>query len=118
MEDLNEKNQAFFASLANRWSSNAFGIAYLTQVFDPATRAKAGRRRCLLIVYGHSSHINIEFIRTCDRLKILLLILRPHSMHRLQPLDVGCFLPLSTCYSTKLDKVIEKSAGLVSFTKK
>jgi hypothetical protein len=60
----------------------------------------------------------MEFIRTCDRLKICLLILPPHSTHRLQPLDVGCFLPLSTCYSTELDKVMEKSGGLVAFTER
>jgi DDE superfamily endonuclease len=107
LEDLNEKDQAFFASSANGWSSNAFGLAYLLQVFDPSTRAKAGRRRRLLIVDGHSSHVNLEFINTCDRLKILLLILPPHSTHRLQPCDVGTFLPLSTCYSTELDAVME-----------
>jgi DDE superfamily endonuclease len=69
-------------------------------------------------VDGYSSHVNMEFIRTCDRLKILLLILPPYSTHRLQPLNVGCFLLLSTCYSTELDKVIEKSRGLVAFTKR
>lgn len=118
MEDLKISDQAFFASSINGWSSNAFGLAYLIQVFDPATRMKAGRGRRLLIVDGHSSHVNMEFIKTCDRLKICLLILPPHSTHRLQPLDVGCFLPLSTCYSTELDKVMEKSGGLVAFTKR
>ena len=68
MEDLGEKEQAFFASSTNGWSSNAFGLAYLKQVFDPSMRAKAGRKRRLLIVDGHSSHMNMEFIRTCDRL--------------------------------------------------
>jgi hypothetical protein len=118
MNDLNESDKAFFASSINGWSSNAFGLAYLTQVFDPAIRAKAGRGRRLLIVDGHSSHVNMEFIKTCDRLKILLLILPPHSIHRLQPLDVGCFLPLSTCYSIELEKIMQKSGGLVSFIKR
>ena len=67
---------------------------------------------------GHSSHVNMEFIRVYDSLKICLLILPPHSTHKLQPLDVGLFLPLITCYSSKLDKVMEKSAGLVSFIKR
>ena len=87
-------------------------------MFNPSIRAKAGRRRRLLILDGHSSHINIKFIRTYDRLKICLLILPPYSTHCLQPLDVGCFLLLSRCYSTELDKVIEKSRGLVSFLKR
>jgi hypothetical protein len=30
LEDLQEQEQAFFASSANRWSSNAFGLTYLT----------------------------------------------------------------------------------------
>jgi len=54
LDDLEEKEHAWFTSSANRWSSNALGLAYLTQVFDPATRAKAGRGRRLLIVDGHS----------------------------------------------------------------
>jgi len=60
----------------------------------------------------------MEFIRTCDRLKIVLLILPPYSTYRLQPLDVGCFLLLSTCYTTEIDKVIEQSGGLTSLTKR
>jgi hypothetical protein len=118
LEDLNEKDQAFFALSANGWSSNAFRLVYLLQVFNPSTHIKAGCRRRLLIVDRYSSHVNLEFINTCDRLKILLLILPPHSMHRLQSCDVGTFLPLSTCYSTELDAVIEKSGGLVSMTKR
>jgi hypothetical protein len=71
----------------------------------------------LLIIDRYSSYVNIEFITIYDWLKILILILPPYSTHYLQPLDVGCFLPLSTCYSTELDKVMEKSGGLVTFTK-
>ena len=118
VQDLKEKEHAFFASSANGWSSNTFGLAYLTQVFDLYTRAKAGRGRRLLIVDRHSSHVNMEFIRTCDRLKIVLLILPPHSIHRLQPLDVGCFLPLSTNYMTEIERVMQKSGGLTSLTKR
>ena len=118
MEDLNERQHAFFASSANGWSSNAFGLAYLLDVFEPCTRPKAGRGRRLLIVDGHSSHVNMEFIRTCDRLKIVLLILPPHSTHRLQPLDCGCFLPLSTNYTVEITNVMHKSGGLVSLTKR
>jgi DDE superfamily endonuclease len=118
LDDLKEREYAWFTSSANGWSSNALGMAYLTQVFDPATRAKAGRGRRLLIVDGHSSHVNMEFIRTCDRLKILLLILPPHSTHRLQPLDVGCFLPLSTCYSTEINRLLDASKGISSLTKR
>ena len=118
MEDLGEKEQAFFASSANGWSSNAFGLAYLKQVFDPSTHSKAGHKRRLLIVDGHSSHVNMKFIRTCDRLKILLMILPPHSTHRLQPLDVGLFSPLTTYYSQQINKLLMESQGLMRLTKR
>jgi len=29
----------------------------------------------------------------------------PHSSHRLQPLDVGCFLPLKTAYNRQVDSL-------------
>jgi hypothetical protein len=67
---------------------------------------------------GHSSHVNLEFINYCDQNRILVLILPPHSMHRLQPLDVGLFQPLSTAYSAQLDNLTAKSGGLVSMKKR
>jgi hypothetical protein len=36
----------------------------------------------------------------------------------LQYLNIKCFFLLSTCYFVKLNKVIEKSKGLVSFIKR
>jgi hypothetical protein len=42
LEDLNEKQHTYFASLTNKWSSNAFGMMYLVDVFDLVTRAKVG----------------------------------------------------------------------------
>jgi hypothetical protein len=42
IEDLQESQEAYFASSANGWLSNAFGITYITSVFNPATRVKAG----------------------------------------------------------------------------
>jgi hypothetical protein len=118
LEDLNKRQEAFFTLSANGWSSNAFGLAYLLDVFEPCTRLKAGRGRRLLIINRHSSHINMEFITTCDRLKIVLLILPPHSIHRLQPLDCGCFLLLSTNYTVEITNIMQKSGGVVSLTKR
>ena len=77
------------------------GRNWLEQVFHRCTVKKAGNRRRLLLVDGHSSHVNMQFIDRCDSLRILLLILPPHTTHRLQPLDVGLFSPLSTYYTVK-----------------
>jgi len=60
-----------------------FSIIYLIDIFNPAIQAKAKRGQYLLIVDRYSSYINIKFIITCDRLKILLLILPPYLIYRL-----------------------------------
>jgi len=45
------------------------------------------------------------------------LILPPHTTHRLQPLDVGLFQPLSTAYSWELDTMMNESGRLVGMSK-
>jgi len=65
VEDLEDLDDFFFGTSSNGWSNDAFGLQWLTQVFDPATRDIAGRGKRLLIVDGHSSHVNIAFINKC-----------------------------------------------------
>ena len=77
------KDEAYFAISANGWSSNEIGKKWLVDVFDRHTKTKAGNRRRLLIVDGHNSHLNLEFIEICDKRRILILVLPPHSTHRL-----------------------------------
>src|SRR2546423_12794349 len=63
LEDFDDsKDSAFFACSENGWNSNILGLHWLEHVFDRNTREKAERNRRLLIVDGHSSHINLKFI--------------------------------------------------------
>ena len=78
LDDLQEEDITYFASSEKGWSSDAYGLSWLKKVFDQHTKAKAGRGRRLLIVDGHSSHVNMAFLDQCDRLKILVLILPPY----------------------------------------
>ena len=111
--DVTSNDEAYFGSSSTGWSSNDFGLEWLEKVFDPHTREKSKKHRCrrLLIVDGHSSHVNMTFLDTCDKLKILVLILPPHSTHRLQPLDVSLFQPLATAYSRNITDIMQKSRG-------
>jgi hypothetical protein len=59
----------------------------------------------------------MAFVDWADQHSIILLILPPHTTHRLQPLDVGLFQPLSTYYSWELDQLMNQSAGHVSVSK-
>ena len=118
LEDFGSQDEAHFAVLTNRWSCNALGIYWLKNIFQRYTNQKAGNRRRLLIVDGHSSHVNMEFINMCDKLRIILLILPPHSTHRLQPLDVSLFAPLATFYTNGLNTLMFNSLGMVSMSKR
>jgi len=118
MEDLEDTDDFFFGASSNRWSNNAFGLQWLTKVFDPATRTTTRQGKRLLIVDGHLSHINMAFINKCWELRIILLILPPHSTHRLQPLDVVLFGQLSTAYSNELNAFQNKGLSLTSMKKR
>lgn len=116
VQDIKEEDQAYFGSAPNGWSSNAFGLAFLKR-FNQNTASISGRRR-LLIVDGHSSHVNMAFINLCDQMRILVLVFPPHTTHRLQPLDVALFSPLSQAYSNEMTRITHGGQGWVSMTKR
>jgi hypothetical protein len=100
------------SSSPSGWINNELGLAWLQQVFDRFTKAKARRKYRLLILDGHGSHVTMDFINYCDQNKILLAILPPHSTHTLQPLDLVMFKPLSTAYSKELTTHLHSGQGL------
>ena len=118
LKDWECKDLAHFAVSPNGWSSNALGLHWLQSVFHRYTYETVGRGRRLLLIDSHSSHVNLRFIDTCDRLRILLLILPPHATHRLQPLDVSLFAPLARLYTNNLNDYTANSLGLVSLSKR
>jgi len=117
VDEVTTESQAHFTVSSNGWSSNNIGLAWLQQVFERYTKPTRATQKRLLIVDGHSSHVNMAFVNWADQHGIILLILPPHTTHRLQPLDVGMFQPLSTNYSTELDQMMNDSAGRVSMSK-
>jgi hypothetical protein len=99
------------------WTNNEIGLAWLKQVFNRFTKAKARRKYRLLILDGHGSHVTMDFLDYCDRNKIIPAILPPHSTHTLQPLDVVMFKPLSTAYSKELTTYLHNGQGLAGIKK-
>jgi DDE superfamily endonuclease len=120
LDEFDDSTQrAFFACSKNGWSDDTLGLNWLRQVFDRTTKEKTSvRDRRLLIVDGHSSHVNLPFIEYADANRILLAVFPPHSTHRLQPLDIGLFSPLATYYSQAIDRLLLESQGLVRLTKR
>jgi len=62
--------------------------------------------------------VNIPLIKFCHERCIIIAILPPYSTHRLQPLDVSLFLPLSTAYSQEVDFYITATQGLTGISKR
>jgi hypothetical protein len=118
VDEVMTESQAHFTVSQNGWSNNAIGLMWLQQVFERYTKPKRETQKRLLIVDGHSSHVNMAFINWADEHGIILLILPPHTTHRLQPLDVGLFQPLSTYYSLELNQLMHDSGGAVSMSKR
>jgi len=112
------KDNAWFTVSEKGWTDNSIGLAWLKR-FNNATQHKCGARGWrLLVVDGHCSHLNMEWIDYCDKHRIILAIFPPHSTHRLQPLDVVIFSPLATAYSNALDGFLRDSLGFTYMTKR
>ena len=98
LDDLGS-DTAYFAASTNGQTCDSLSVGWLTNIFDRHTKEKARYVQQLLIVDSHSSHVNIKFLKVAYSLRILVYIMLLHSMHRLQPLDVGMFSLLLTAYS-------------------
>ena len=60
----------------------------------------------------------MKFINLYDLYRILLLILPPHSIHRLQPLDVSLFTPLANYYTQGLNQLLSNNLNIISISKR
>lgn len=69
--------------------------------FVPPSPKKTGFR--ILIMDGHSSHVNLKFVSYCWSRKIIPICLPPHATHLLQPLDLVMFRKFKKAYSDKVD---------------
>jgi hypothetical protein len=115
VNDFNPDEQLIhFASSPKGWTSNDLGVDWLVNIFLRYTRTVDEYR--LLLLDGHNSHISPEFVDICKKNRVILGVFPPHTTHRLQPLDVGLFSPLSTAYSKHLE-AWQRTNRYISFTK-
>lgn len=88
-------------------------------VFNKHTKEKAGIHGYrLLLVDGHSSHVNLDFLDYVDKNRIIVLVLSPHATYRLQPYDIGLFSPLSKGYSLEVSNYFVSRQSFVSMSKR
>jgi hypothetical protein len=113
-----ETHQVRISSSPSGWTNNDIGLAWLKQVFDRGTKAKARSSHRLLILDCHGSHLTMDFFEYCDQSKMLLAIYPLHSTRTLQPLDVVMFKPLATGYSNEVAGFMGRCQGLTSMSKR
>ena len=62
VQKLGDDENPVFGVTENGWTNDAYGMKWLQEVFEPATRPSRATTKRLLLVDGHSSHVNLRFI--------------------------------------------------------
>ena len=93
---------AYMGRSDNGWMVTQLFYGWLTNHFVSYIPPE---RPVLLIVDGHTTHIDVEISKFCKENGILLYCLLPHSSHITQPLDVGFFGALKTSLGKAVDKI-------------
>ncbi|KAB0802070.1 hypothetical protein PPYR_04256 [Photinus pyralis] len=68
-------------------------------------------KKVLLILDGHSSHKYLDALETAKANGVIILCTPPHCTHRIQPLDVAFFGPLSTYYNQSISGWLKNNPG-------
>ena len=92
------------------WTDDSLGIQWFKEVF----LKNCGKTRPqLLIMDQHRSHEVLDFIELAVKENIILLALPSHTSHWLQPLDKGCFGPLTQRYNQVCTDFMAQSPSCV-----
>ena len=92
---------AYFGKSDNGWMITELFYGWVANHFVSHIPPE---RPVVLLVDGHTTHIDIEVSKICKENGILLYCLLPHSSHIIQPLDVGFFGALKSSWAKAVDK--------------
>ena len=90
-----------YTTSKNGWTSHEIGFEWLRRIFIPDTQPHGNHWR-ILILDGHGSHVDIEFMLLCRQHRIWTIYLPPHASHPLQPLDLAPFSVLKSEYRARI----------------
>jgi hypothetical protein len=94
-----------YACSESGYTDSEISFEWLTRVFDPQTKERAGGKLRLLICDGFGTHETLEILEYCLANKIRLCRLPSHTSHKLQPCDVAVFAPLKTAYRDAVERL-------------
>jgi hypothetical protein len=112
-----KEDEVFFAVSSTGWTSSDIALSWVKEVFDPQTKALANGGYRMLIIDGHSSHIEYKFLKFCLDNKVVPFCMPSHSTHHLQPLDVGVYGPYAIYYGQEVDSETRLSSGILNINK-
>ena len=100
-----------YTTSENGWTSKAIGTEWLRRIFIPEIAPQLNQHRFLLLD-GHGSHVDVEFLWLCKQNKVELLFLPRHATHILQPLDLSVFSVVKSRYRNQIRELarLEDSA--------
>lgn len=89
------------------WSDGSVFLERMKLFIDFIGEVPDGRR-LVLILDGHSSHLNLDAIELARASKVVLFCLPPHTTHHLQPLDKAIYGPFKHYFALETDKFAKK----------
>lgn len=102
---------SIFECQENGWINSELFVVWLEHFISCAKPST--ERKILLVLDGHVSHTqNITALIRAREVGLILLSLPPHCTHRLQPLDLTFFKPLSSNYNQCIDRWMRANPGV------
>ncbi|RKK74914.1 hypothetical protein BFJ71_g17197 [Fusarium oxysporum] len=89
----------------NGWTDNHIALEWLKDVYLPQTEPRDASDARLIILDGHGSHAQDEWMATCFLNNGYCCYLPAHCSHGLQPLDNGIFNVIKGAYRKELQKL-------------
>ena len=89
------------------YSNDVLALQWLVHYDHFSKKTQVGAWR-MLILDGYGSHLTLEFLDYATEHNIVLFRLPPHSTHKTQPLDVGCFQPFKHYHSEAVDHSVRQ----------
>ena len=87
------------------YHDSKISLEWLMRAFDPQTRDLADGKPRVLICDGFGTHETLEILEFCLSNNVMLYRLPSHTSHKLQPCDVGVFVPLKTAYRDQVERL-------------
>ncbi|KAG6978936.1 hypothetical protein FocnCong_v010978 [Fusarium oxysporum f. sp. conglutinans] len=89
----------------NGWTDNHIALEWLKDVYLPHTEPRDASDARLIILDGHGSPAQDEWMATCFLNNVYCCYLPAHCSHGLQPLDNGIFNVIKGAYRKELQKL-------------